>query len=150
MNKTLLNAPSATTGIIHRPKDVRQMHGFISKRFTCFLIVAFFHMSILIPAARASVIDTTMYLDRQQQITTHELETLLDRQDVQEQLVALGVDPADARQRIESLSQAELEELQQKMDNLPAGSGLLSVLGILLVVLIVLELVGITDIFSKL
>ena len=96
-------------------------------------------MSILIPAARASVIDTTMYLDTQQHTTPHEFGTLLDRQDVQEKLMTLGVDPADARQRIESLSPAELEALQQKMDNLPAGSDLLSVLGILLVVFIVME-----------
>ncbi len=80
MSRAPLSAsPSAATAVICRPKDIKQMHPLVSKRFTCFLIITFFHMSILIPAARASVIDTTMYLDTQQHIIPHGLRTLLDR-----------------------------------------------------------------------
>lgn len=118
--------------------------------FICFLTTMFFYTSSLLPAARAAMIDTSVCIDREQTITTAKLATLLERRDVQEQLVSLGVDPEDARQRIRSLSQAELTEIQQKMDDLPAGSNVLSVLGILLIVLVVLEMVGVTNIFNRL
>ncbi len=110
----------------------------------------FFYTSSLVPAARAALIDTSVYIDREQNITTEKIATLLERRDVQEQLVSLGVDPEDARRRIGSLSQAELAEMQQKMDDLPAGSNVLAVLGVLLIVLVVLEMVGVTNIFNRL
>ena len=75
--------------------------------------------------------------------------TLAERQ-IRDQLVALGVDPADARQRVEALSDGELALLDEQLAELPAGAGALEVLGIVLLVLLVLELVGVTDIFKSL
>jgi hypothetical protein len=73
----------------------------------------------------------------------------LQREDVREQLVALGVDPQQALERISVLTPDELAALDGQLDDLPAGGSLLGVLGILLVVLIVLDLVGVTNVFSK-
>lgn len=118
--------------------------------FICFLTTMFFYMSSLVPAARAAMIDTSVYIDREPRITNQKLSTLVERRDVQEQLVSLGVDPEDARRRIGALSQAELTKMQQNMDDLPAGSDVLAVLGALLIVLVVLEMVGVTNVFNKL
>lgn len=118
--------------------------------FICFLTIMFFYTSSLVPAARAAMIDTSVYIDQGQTITTQKLSTLLERRDVQEQLVSMGVDPEDARRRIGALSQTELTKIQQKMDDLPAGSNVLAVLGVLLIVLVVLEMVGVTNIFNRL
>lgn len=76
------------------------------------------------------------------------INSVLSRDNVEQQLRKLGVDPADAKQRIAALSDAELASLEQRMDELPAGAGALEVLGIVLLVLLVLELVGVTDIFK--
>ena len=76
------------------------------------------------------------------------IHSVLARDNVQEQLVRLGVDPADAERRVASLSDSELAQLEQRMDDLPAGAGALEVLGIVLLVLLVLELVGVTDVFK--
>lgn len=124
------------------------MYMFIHRFFICCLMALFFFTSSLVPAARAAVIDTSAYLD--QALTPGQLGALIDRQDIQASLVKLGVDPEDAHNRIRSLSQAELREMQDKIDDLPAGSSLLAVLGALLVVLIVLEMVGVTNVFSQL
>lgn len=78
------------------------------------------------------------------------INAVLSREAVQQQLERLGVDPADAQARVASLSDAELVALEQRMDELPAGAGALEVLGIVLLVLLVLELVGVTDIFKSL
>lgn len=74
----------------------------------------------------------------------------LTRDDVQAQLEALGVDPAQALERVQSLTAAELAQLDAKLQELPAGGSVIGVLGALLVVLIVLELLGVTNVFTGL
>ena len=123
------------------------------RAFTRFLILVlvttFFSTSVLVPAARSAAIDTTTYLTLSENPTTTQLEALFTRDDVRKQLVSLGVDPSDAANRLDSLSPDELAMLQDRIENLPAGANLLAVLGIVLVVLIVLELVGVTDVFTS-
>ena len=72
------------------------------------------------------------------------------RQQVQQLLIDRGVSSVDAGQRANSLSHAELQLIQKKIDSLPAGQGALEILGIVFLVLLVLELVGVTNIFNKL
>lgn len=76
--------------------------------------------------------------------------SVLDREDVREQLEALGVDPAEARDRAAALSDRELRQMAVQFDEMPAGGdGLLAVLGIVFVVLIVLDLLGVTHVFTR-
>ena len=101
--------------------------------------------------ASATVIGTQTYLnhaDRASQIT--QIQTALSRPDVRNQLVRLGVDPAAATERVASLSDQELASVSGKLDALPAGGdGLFTVIGIVFLVLLILELTGVTDIFKK-
>lgn len=103
-------------------------------------------------SAGAGVISTETAIQSQERTARIERITgVLERDSVRERLVALGVDPADARERVTSLSDSELQSLEQRMNDLPAGAdGALTVLGIVLLVLLVLELVGVTDIFKSL
>ncbi|MGH8193317.1 MAG: PA2779 family protein [Woeseiaceae bacterium] len=103
-------------------------------------------------SARADVISTETAIQSQERTARIErITAVLERDSIQQQLVALGVEPADARQRVSSLSDSELQSLEQRMNDLPAGAdGALTVLGIVLLVLLVLELVGVTDIFKSL
>lgn len=71
------------------------------------------------------------------------------RGDVAAELERLGVDPALAAERASALSDAELAELDGRIADVAAGGDLLAVLGIMFVVLLVLELVGVTNIFSR-
>jgi hypothetical protein len=74
----------------------------------------------------------------------------LARQEVREQMLALGVEPTHAEQRIAALTDAELRSLAERMGNMPAGGdGALAVIGIVFVVLLILEAVGVIDIFKK-
>jgi hypothetical protein len=101
--------------------------------------------------ASAGVIGTPEFLsaaDRTGQIAR--IESTLSRADVQAQLVELGVNPADATQRIAALSDAELSLMNDKLDQLPAGGdSFLAVVGIVFIVLLILEITGVTDIFKK-
>ena len=64
-------------------------------------------------------------------------------------LVSLGVDPDQARARVAALTPAEALQLQNRIDALPAGAGALEVIGIVFLILLILELTGITNIFHK-
>lgn len=77
------------------------------------------------------------------------VDAFLARADVQQKLVELGVAPADAAARVASLTPAELDELSSRIDTLPAGAGVVELALVVLLVLIVLELLGATNIFTK-
>ena len=101
-------------------------------------------------ASYAGLVGTHQLLSsdtRSQQLT--EIQNVLARDDVRTQMLDLGVNPADVEQRIQSLTDAELARLSAGMQDLPAGGSVLAVIGIVFVVLLVLELVGAINIFSK-
>lgn len=73
----------------------------------------------------------------------------LSRDVVTAELEKMGVDPVQARDRVASLSDEELSQLAQNIREQPAGGdGLFVVLGIVFLVLVILEVVGVTHIFS--
>ena len=101
-------------------------------------------------AASAGMVSTQDALQiEQREATINKVEVWLQREDVSQQLVALGVDPADARERVASLSAEEIEQLATSIETMPAGGDLLALVGAVFVVLLVLELVGITDVFTR-
>ncbi len=72
------------------------------------------------------------------------------REDVQQQLTILGVDPEEAARRIASLSDEEIQQIAGRLDELPAGEGLGAIVGVILIIFLVLlvtDLLGYTDIF---
>ena len=72
----------------------------------------------------------------------------LMREDVQEHLVRLGVDPEEAKSRVASLSDEEIQEIASRLDDLPAGEGVEFVVGVILLIFLVLlitDLLGVTD-----
>ena len=64
-------------------------------------------------------------------------------------MLALGVDPAAVDARVARLTDAELRSLAERMDAMPAGGDALAVIGVVFLVLLILELVGVIDIFKK-
>jgi hypothetical protein len=123
--------------------DLRQL--VVAITAACFLGLG------LQSTASAGIIGTQEYLAAENRAGhLAEINAALSRADVQAQLVALGVDPAAAVTRAAALSDAELARVAEQMQTLPAGGdGLLAVIGIVFVVLLILELTGVTDIFKK-
>jgi hypothetical protein len=75
----------------------------------------------------------------------------LAREDVREEMVALGVDPVEAVNRVAGLSDAEVRRIAGHLDQLPAGqSAVGAVIGAALfifLVLLITDLLGLTNIF---
>jgi hypothetical protein len=102
------------------------------------------------PAALAGLIQTADAIAAEQRgAARQQLNETLAREDVQQQLVQLGIEPDAAERRIAALTDTEIAQLQPHLDALPAGAGVLEVIGVVFVVLLILELVGVTNIFSR-
>ena len=100
--------------------------------------------------ANAAMIGTLQAVEsgnRAQDLAT--VNASLAREDVRQQFVALGVEPAQVEARIAALTDAELGRLAAQMSDMPAGGDALAVIGIVFIVLLILELTGVIDIFKK-
>jgi hypothetical protein len=75
------------------------------------------------------------------------IENVLAGEAVAAQLAAWGVAPEAVSARLAALSDLELQQLAATMGSDPAGGDVLVVVGIVFVVLLILELVGVTNIF---
>lgn len=102
-----------------------------------------------IAPAQAAMVGTTQAIAAQQgTLDRARLASLLERADLQAQLAAMGVDVEVARERVASLTDAEVARINQQVGELPAGAS--SALGIAVLVLLILfitDLLGVTDIF---
>jgi hypothetical protein len=114
------------------------------------LLAASIFGSSLHSAAHAGVISTEQYLSAiDRDATLARIDAVLAREEVRSRLEGLGVDPLAANERIAALTDQELQLLATDLENLPAGGELLAVVGVVFLVLLILELVGVIDIFSK-
>jgi hypothetical protein len=66
---------------------------------------------------------------------------------IQSQLEANGVTKADAALRVSSLSDSQIQQVHQRVDEMPAGAGALGTIALIALVLVITDLTGITDVF---
>ena len=108
-------------------------------------------LSLHAPPAHAGLASTESVLTTTQaQQDRDRINTLLARDDVKAQFVAYGVQPEVVQARVDSLTDQEVHNLAGKLDELPAGGSLGSVLGIALIVFLVLlftDIMGWTSVF---
>lgn len=122
-------------------------------RWLCSLIAVAFVLTVIpVPAAQAKLISTqALAAGAAADDARARIEAMLERDEVHAQLVALGVDPQAAHDRVAALSDAQARALAKHIDSMPAGGSTLTFLvGIGLVVFLVLlvtDILGFTDVF---
>ncbi len=123
----------------------------LKKTFCSFLIVTMTAMCWQFSVAQAQMVGTEQLINQQQnQEERARVLTFLDREDVEQAIIAQGVTPAEVRQRVAALSDDEISQLAGQIDQLPAGAGLESVVGALVfvfIVLLVTDILGFTKVF---
>lgn len=92
--------------------------------------------------------DALVQLDQRGQLLS-KIQTQLARDDVRAQFLERGVSPVEVDARVAALSTEELQVLSMQLDELPAGGSILAVVGIVFVVLLILDLTGVTNVFTK-
>lgn len=76
------------------------------------------------------------------------IEAFVARADVADQLLSLGVSPEIVSKRVQNMTDQELLQLEQSINEQVAGGDALAIIGTVFLVLLILELVGVTDIFK--
>jgi hypothetical protein len=117
------------------------------------IFLSFYMLMLACPyqSALAAMIGTESIInvDRGQNSRDY-LNSLLAREDIQAALVSQGINPQEAQARIDSLSDDEVNNIANKLDQLPAGGVLGAILLIaflVFVILLVTDIAGYTNIF---
>jgi hypothetical protein len=111
------------------------------------LLISFPHHSVF-----AAMIDTETFLEvnRGQKARSY-VNRMMVQTEVGEALSAQGIDPLEAKARLDSLSDAEVIRLAEQIEHLPAGGNALGVLVgaslIVFIVLLITDILGYTNVF---
>jgi len=132
--------------------EMSRQPGFF-KAIALTIAATMFLTSMPLGLARAGLVSTERLVEARAAASERErLAAILLRGDVGRQMVALGVDRDEAMARLASLSDREVREIAGKLDQLPAGqsviAGVLIIAGAVLLGLVLLDLLGVTDVFT--
>ncbi len=102
--------------------------------------------------AQAKMVTTDQVLEHADPASDRErVESFILREDVQKQLVLLGINSEEAASRVASLSNEEIQQIAGRLDELPAGEGgvgvIVGAILIIFLVLLITDLLGLTDVF---
>ena len=123
---------------------LRSTHAFFrSMSYLLVLSMAMLHL----PVHAAMVGTGTVLNGAAAEDARAQLHNLLERAEVQEALLAQGVDPQEARARVDSLTDAEVQRIAGHLDELPAGGSVLGVVVFIFVLLLVTDILGLTSVF---
>lgn len=116
------------------------------------LLVFAFSLGMLniAPIAQAGMISTPDLLAQEFEMSSDsDQDPAATKQTLIDGLVSMGVDPADAYQRVDGLTEQELAYASERLEDLPAGGSAIYVIGVVFLVLLILELVGVTNVFNR-
>lgn len=123
-----------------------------AKYVSFFMTLTMVFMTMPIQTVSAAMVGTeTVFTITQAQNARTNLIKFLERKEVQAAMIAQGINPLEAKARVDSLSDAEVMRIADKMEQLPAGgSGLGILFGTALIIFLVLlftDIMGYTDVF---
>ena len=129
-------------------KIIRKKIGFISLFMaTIMLLIATPYQPLL---AAMVPTEATIYKINAQDARDH-LKTLISRNDIKNALISQGIDPMEAKARVDSLSDSEVIEVADKIEKLPAGGGafgaVIAASVIVFLALLITDILGGTDVF---
>ena len=135
-------------GVINNHEDFIMLSRLRRYRFlTALLAVSILFVSVQ-PAVNAAMISTSdLVATEQSRIDRVFLLNSLEREEVQTALTSQGVDLEMAKQRVASMTDEEVRALNQKMDEMPAGSGIVITVVVVFLVLLITDIVGWTDVY---
>lgn len=100
-------------------------------------------LSVPPQSAVAALVETEIMLDMSRSLEAREtVRQFMAREDVRSAIVSQGVDPLEADARLESLTDAEVIQLADQIEQLPAGGDFLGfVIAVLVIVILVLVII---------
>ena len=75
------------------------------------------------------------------------VSSFLARDEVRQALTSQGVDADQAIERVKAMSDAEVAQLADRVDNAPAGAGIVGTIFLIFVILLVTDILGLTSVY---
>ncbi len=112
----------------------------------CRLAIAIMTSSIILSSTHAGMIGTdTISTKHHAESYKQSIHSALLRDDVKQALLAHGVNPHHVQQRVDQLTDDEIQQLASQFDQLPAASGVGIILFATGPIVFMLEIMGFTD-----
>ena len=112
------------------------------------LTLSFLLICAPISQAQAAIIANAQLIDQVQQANDKDaLLQTINRVDVQEQLLGMGVSTAELESRVNQMTQQEIAQLNQQINELPAGGDVLGIIVLIFIIFIITDVIGATNIF---
>jgi hypothetical protein len=120
----------------------------------CTAMIVSFGIALPLQRAQAAAFSTGALVERAHaQPARARVLAVLGRAEVARELQRWGVDPAEARDRVAALSDAEIARVAARLDQLPAGADTAGaiLLGLLIgfAALVITDMLGWTDVFPS-
>ncbi|MFT6340947.1 MAG: hypothetical protein ACJAUN_001588 [Alcanivorax sp.] len=122
----------------------------MTKRITGILSASLllFMQLMIVPAAQAAMIGNDTVIQQQDRAAMKaQVMELMDHKVAAKALGDYGVSKDQVSQRLDRLTDQELQQLAQKAEELPAGQGVVGVILAIILILILLDLLGATNVF---
>jgi hypothetical protein len=119
-------------------------------RLTSRVLIAFFlSLTLPIQAAYAGIVGVEkIAATAESQSQRERIKLFLERADVIKAMQTEGLDATTASARVDALTDQEVQQISGKIDTMPAGGDVLSILFTIFVVLLVTDILGFTKVFS--
>lgn len=116
------------------------------------LVVSFCLLNFNVPNAQAKMVGTDAVIAGQKAADQRaQVADFMAREDVKQIMTQYGVDPVEAQLRVDSLSNEELANLTNSINQLPAGGSAVGVVVgaalLVFIILLITDLVGLTHVF---
>jgi hypothetical protein len=99
---------------------------------------------VQMPLARAEIVETdALAAPSQAEQDRAKVQAFMDRANVKERMQAMGLSGLVAKERVGSLSEAEVHSLAQRIDTLPAGGALSQTEWIIILLIAILVAIAI-------
>jgi hypothetical protein len=129
-------------------KFIRKKASFVS----LFMVTVMLSITVPYQPLLAAMVPTEAIIDSNNAEEARDyLKSLISRDDIRELLISHGIDPNEAKARVDSLSDSEAIAVADRIEKLPAGGNAIGIIvGAALIVFLVLlftDILGYTDIF---
>ena len=122
------------------------------KPTSIFLVIICLLVSTSYQSATAAMVGTEKFLQTgDNQNSRDYLHQMMDREEIKNALIAQGIDPLEARLRIQSLTDDEIQLIADRFDELAAGSGVVTfsliIVGVIIATVLIFKYTSITNVF---
>lgn len=119
----------------------------------CLVVLALSVFFTILSPAQAALVTTNEIISQSKNDDARvKVNLFLSREDVRQQMIAMGVNPDLTKMRVASMTDQEIAQIADRLDQVPAGGGafetILIIAGIVALAFFITDLIGWTDVYK--